>query len=1074
MFEFDLVKKEEKDFISLLKPKYLTRDFLDNYKNKKVPFGQLGLIVYLRTYSRYIPELKRREHWWETCLRVVEYSLSLVPERSRTYFSFEDKQKEAEELFDNVFNLNVFPSGRTLFVGGTEAVRLNPSANFNCSFTVVDSIKSFVDAMYLLMLGCGVGYSVEKQYINKLPKFYSTTTKVIHEDYLAVSKKDRLENTVIRIEHNEIPKAPGRTIYITIGDSKNGWVDALNHYLESFTKLHTTIVINYNNVRPEGERLKTFGGRASGHRPLKLMFEEIEDRIKGILNSTIDSVTAMDIMNSIAKAIVVGGVRRSSQIVFGDVDDIKYIEAKKDLWSDPNKAKYQSTRVLSNNSIHLWQKPSWDKLVSIFDTIKNNGEPGLYIAENAAKRRPNYGGSNPSLEPTTKVLTDKGVFAIKDLADKSINVVNRKNQLVKAECFKSGEGVPLIEISLQGSKKIYCTKEHKWFVLNKEGSLNKVETTDLKVGDYLPIVKKDYLYNHSFGTNDDGFLIGYLLGDGWLTETEDRSIIGFIVNKSQPEIKDKLQKIIQTYGSIGNFSDREKGWEITVTNKKLFDFVKNVCKYDKSKLSIPSIIWSESSEEFRKGFIDGIFSSDGHFSTKENKISLTSSKISLLEDIADLLGFYGIRTNLSSTIIKSSKTQFPNGKDYNRTYNHCQLRFSCQSSIRHFYSLFSLTANDKQTALNSIIKNFPLNNKHSKYQEYIRVNDINFNTGINSDVYDISVYDDEHNFCLSQVLTGNCGEILLDSNGVCNLTTTNLVNFVLPNGNWDKDKLFRVTKLSVRMGSRITLVDMWDKEWDYIQKRDRLLGVSLTGIVDAYNLLNDEAKKEFPSLIKQLRDIARQECDKYHDELGIPRSLLVTTNKPEGSISQLPTVSSGIHAPYSPYYFRRVRVSKTDPVSKALLDLGLKAVPENNQGDDINSSVCNTLVFTIPIKTSASIRAIDESAIEQLERYKLFITNYVEHTVSVTITVAEHEWNDVTKWVWDNWEYCIGIAFLPRFDPSELDSPYPNMPYESITKEQYYDIELDEEKFIELISKYELEHEEHELEYDCKTGCPVR
>lgn len=493
------------------------------------------------------------------------------------------------------------------------------------------------------------------------------------------------------------------------------WTKALDIFLQAYSNTDIEIInINYNNVRPEGERLKTFGGRASGHRPLKLMFEEIEDRIKNTLDGVIDPVTAMDIMNSIAKAIVVGGVRRSSQIVFGDVDDTKYIDAKKNLFFDSTKAKYKSTRVLSNNSIHLWQKPSWNKLVSIFDTIKNNGEPGLYIAENAAKRRPNYKGSNP------------------------------------------------------------------------------------------------------------------------------------------------------------------------------------------------------------------------------------------------------------------------------------------------------------------------------------------------------------------------CGEVLLDSNGVCNLTTTNLVNFVLSDGNWDKDKLFRVTKLSVRMGSRITLVDMWDKEWDYIQKRDRLLGVSLTGIVDAYNLLNDEAKKDFPNLIKQLKEISREEADKYHDELGIPRSLLVTTNKPEGSLSQLPTVSSGIHAPYSPYYYRRVRVSKTDPVSKALLDLGLKAVPENDQGDDINSDKCNTLVFTIPIKTSASIRAIDESAIEQLERYKLFITNYVEHTVSVTITVADDEWDDVTQWVWDNWEYCIGIAFLPRFDPSEADSPYPNMPYESITKKQYYDIELDEDKFIELISKYEMEHEEHELEYDCKTGCPVR
>ena len=106
----------------------------------------------------------------------------------------------------------------------------------------------------------------------------------------------------------------------------------------------------------------------------------------------------MDIMNAIAEAVVVGGVRRSSQIAFGDVDDVYFIEAKLDLWSDPNKADKRSTRVLSNNSVTLWEKPSKDVLIEIFERIKNNGEPGISIAGNAAKRRPNYKGSNPCHE----------------------------------------------------------------------------------------------------------------------------------------------------------------------------------------------------------------------------------------------------------------------------------------------------------------------------------------------------------------------------------------------------------------------------------------------------------------------------------------------------------------------------------------------------------------------------------------------------------------------------------------------------------------------------------------------------
>jgi adenosylcobalamin-dependent ribonucleoside-triphosphate reductase len=701
----------DQQYISIVKPKLLTRNFLSKYIDKQPPFGQLGLIVYLRTYSRFIHQLKRREKWWETCLRVVEYSLSLLPDKPRkpSYFTQEKQKEEAEALFDTLFNLRGFTSGRTLFVGGSEASRLYPSSNFNCSYCNVDSLKSFTDAMYLLLLGCGVGYSVESKHVSKLPRF-NREVLLQFEPYAG-------KPNVFRKVDTEVVGDSNSNYEITVGDSKEGWVTALQEFLWLHSSQDTkTITLNFDSVRPEGERLKTFGGRASGYIPLQTMFEEIHDRIISTDNGVIDSVTAMDIMNSIAKAIVVGGVRRSSQIAFGDVDDANFRDAKKDLWSNPEKAKYSTTRVLSNNSVHLWEKPSYDRLKELFETIKNNGEPALSIAGNASLRRENYFGSNP------------------------------------------------------------------------------------------------------------------------------------------------------------------------------------------------------------------------------------------------------------------------------------------------------------------------------------------------------------------------CHEILLDNLGVCNLTTQNLLSFVDEFGNFLFDAAIKAIKLLTRVGSRITLVDMWDKDWDYIQKRDRLLGVSLTGIVEAYNALNDTEKLNWEYYITELHKAARTEADLYHDALGIPRSYLVTTLKPEGTLSQLPTVSSGVHAPYAPYYTRRIRISKRDPIANALLDLGLVPVPENGQGNDIHADECNTWVFSFSVKTKAQIRSIDESAIEQLERYKFFMKNWAEHTVSVTITVAENEWDGVVDWVWQNWEYCIGIAFLPRFDPAELDSPYPNMPYESSTEADYRPLEISESQLVSLISKYETEYEEYELDASCGglTACPVR
>ena len=125
----------------------LSREFLSKYKHAPNPMGELGSFVYSRTYSRYLPELGRREFWWETVRRAVEYNCSLAP----------TSREEAEKLYDNVFNLRQFLSGRTLWVGQTAVSEAYPMANYNCAFEVIDDYSAFHDLFYLLMVGSGVG-----------------------------------------------------------------------------------------------------------------------------------------------------------------------------------------------------------------------------------------------------------------------------------------------------------------------------------------------------------------------------------------------------------------------------------------------------------------------------------------------------------------------------------------------------------------------------------------------------------------------------------------------------------------------------------------------------------------------------------------------------------------------------------------------------------------------------------------------------------------------------------------------------------------------------------------------------
>ena len=150
----------------------LTDEFISRFKHKPSPMNQLGNFVYYRTYSRWLEDEKRREYWWETVRRAVEYNCSLV----------HTKKEEAEELFENVYNMRQFLSGRTFWVGNTAVAKHYPMANYNCSFQIIDSFEAFRDVFYLLMIGSGVGVRILKDDVVKLPKI-RTDYEIVHKDY---------------------------------------------------------------------------------------------------------------------------------------------------------------------------------------------------------------------------------------------------------------------------------------------------------------------------------------------------------------------------------------------------------------------------------------------------------------------------------------------------------------------------------------------------------------------------------------------------------------------------------------------------------------------------------------------------------------------------------------------------------------------------------------------------------------------------------------------------------------------------------------------------------------------------
>ncbi len=695
------IEKEKERNEGSWKEGLLTREFLSPYKHRPNPMEQLGSFVYTRTYSRYLPKLGRREFWWETVRRAVEYNCSLAP----------TTREEAEKLYDNIYHMRQFLSGRTLWVGNTPVADAYPMANYNCAFEVIDDFHAYHDLFYLLMVGSGVGVRVLGEDAQKLPKI-RTDIKILHKAYDGKAPEERLEFTDLSFTKDSVT--------ISVGDSKEGWAQALEHYFEILTNKEYAkikeIVVVYDSIRPRGERLKNFGGTASGYESMMTMLDKIHKVVRnagardGAKRTKLKPIDLLDIANIIGENVVSGGVRRTSEIGLIDAEDKTCIEAKNKLYRQVN-GRWEidrsiAHRQMSNNSIYYRKKPSREMLHWHIQQMRYSGEPGWINEEAGKKRRPNFNGCNP------------------------------------------------------------------------------------------------------------------------------------------------------------------------------------------------------------------------------------------------------------------------------------------------------------------------------------------------------------------------CGEILLDSHGLCNLTTLNVMAFV-KDGKLDEKELLEAQKLSARAGYRMTCRELEIHRWNIVQERDRLLGCSLTGWQDMVNATS-MSREEQISLLEKLRRTAHEAADKIAARTGNGRPLLVTTVKPEGTLSLLPSVSSGVHYSHAPYYIRRVRISASDPLCKVCEDLEYPVFPE--VGQDPENPV--TKVVEFPVKAPAGTVKADVSAIQQLENYLMFMQHYVDHNCSITVHVRDNEWDEVEDWVWEHWDEIVALSFL-----SYDDSFYELLPYEEITEEEYEKRKSAMRPFNpSILTKYEYEETELDIgDSECVNGvCPVR
>lgn len=373
-----------------LTKQYITASDLDSYKDFTIPYGTIGEIVDTRTYLRWLPELNRRETALERWQRVINYNLSLVSTKHR----YDYLRSEALLMLDKFVNMKADVSGRTKWVGGTEASSINPQNNFNCSSTVINRITVFAEIFGLLMNGCGVGFRVFSDDISKLPKFDNRFTSMSFEDYDPLPKNAREEYTRSFFLASKL-------LMIEVGDSKQGWMDALDIYLDVRCSLNvylkgTEIIFNVDSVRPMGERIKGFGGTASGPEAFKGIIQDIDRILKESPEDQLRSIDCMDVICAIAKGVVAGSSRRSALISLFEQYDNLMTNSKVNLYSDPTLA-HKLYRSQSNNTCCLTEEPTLEEIKALLHTCKTEGEPGFNNfskmvhnrSEAAKKHRPN-------------------------------------------------------------------------------------------------------------------------------------------------------------------------------------------------------------------------------------------------------------------------------------------------------------------------------------------------------------------------------------------------------------------------------------------------------------------------------------------------------------------------------------------------------------------------------------------------------------------------------------------------------------------------------------------------------------
>ncbi len=950
--------------------------------------GAIANYIHASKYARYQPSLLRREVYDETITRVEGM-------HQRRYDDIPGMREEIAWAFSLVRDKRVLPSMRSAQFGG-KAIEANHNRIYNCSFSLVDRVRVFAEAMFLLLSGCGVGYSVQFEHVSKLPRLgYVDEKRVVHH---------------------------------VIADTIEGWADAVDALVRSYVD-GTYVEFSYHLIRPAGSPLKTSGGRAPGHVKLKAAFESIRRVLHGAQGRKLRPIECHRIMCHTAGAVLSGGVRRSAMIALFSPDDGEMMVCKTGDWWKEDKEPYFA---YANNSVALLRHETKEaQFKRVFELIREFGEPGFVFLEQS------HYGTNPCVPPGTRVLTRQGYQPIETLVDVPTVIWNGIEWRTVTPRV-TGRDQPIVRVHLSDGTHLDCTDCHEWCIAtgkwSKDHVEDRVKARDLEEGDVL--MRYDMPIVEGGGDMLFAYTHGFWCADGVL--------------------EDAGRKTAQLYGVKRLLKNRLATVREGQPDETL-DRVRVVLPIEMpDKFYVPINASLRSRLEWLAGVLDG----DGSVmrNPKSVGIQLSSVNLSFLEDIRLMLTTLGVQAKIAS-MNDGGMRMMPNGKGGHAEYltqpsyrllinamdTHRLVKAGMHTSRLDLTAAVSPPQRDarrfvtvqavERRPVASVVYCFTEQSNHTGTFEgvvtgqcaeigldpVLRIDDFPTNSPVRN-------------------ATGIEGRGCATGWAFCNLCEINAAKLTSFE---DFVEVARAATLVGTLQAGYTSFPYLGPVSEAIAERDALLGIGMTGMLDAPHIsCNPEYQRAIAGRIKEWN------AD-YAARIGINSAARTTCIKPSGTTSlELGSVGSGHHAHYARRYIRRVTADEYETVFQAFKAANPHMCVRKPDGK---------YVIEFPVQApEGAILKKDMTAIEFLEMVRSTQQNWVlpgtddsgrspglNHNVSNTVNVAPHEWGQVADYLWEHRDSFTGVSLFPE------DPVLPFMPFEAVVDDDQ------ERRFNELVAKYE-------------------